>query len=78
MPVHVGANSLKKPHHIVILRFSEVVKGHAKYGTLGINSFYYIKLNAMMMGLFTQPSWKVMFPNGMLRMLVFFEIENIF
>ena len=30
MPVHIGANSLKKPHHIVILRFSEVVKGHAK------------------------------------------------
>ena len=30
MLVHVGANSLKKPHHIVILRFSEVVKGHAK------------------------------------------------
>ncbi len=30
MPVHVGANSLKKPHHIIILRFSEVVKGHAK------------------------------------------------
>ena len=29
MPVHVGANSLKKPHHIVILRFSEVVKDHA-------------------------------------------------
>ena len=31
MLVHVGANSLKKPHHIVILRFSEVVKGHANY-----------------------------------------------
>ena len=31
MPVHDGANSLKKPHHIVILRFSEVVKCHAKY-----------------------------------------------
>ena len=29
MPVHVGANSLKKPHHIIILWFSEVVKGHA-------------------------------------------------
>ena len=26
MPVHVGANSLKKPHHIVILWFSEVVR----------------------------------------------------
>ena len=25
-----GANSLKKPYHIVILRFSEVLKGHAK------------------------------------------------
>ena len=25
----IGANSLKIPHHIVILRFSEVVKGHA-------------------------------------------------
>ena len=65
-----GAVCLKKPHHIVILQFSEVVKDHAKYGTLGINSFYHIKLNAMMMGLFTQPSWKVMFPNGMLRMFV--------
>ena len=31
MPVHIGANSLKKPHHIVILRFSEVVKGHANW-----------------------------------------------
>ena len=34
MPVHVGANSPKKPHHIVILRFSEVVKGHARYELL--------------------------------------------
>ena len=34
MPVHVGANSLKKPHHIVILLFSEVVKGHAKYAII--------------------------------------------
>ena len=25
-----GAVCLKKPHHIIILRFSEVVKGHAK------------------------------------------------
>ena len=25
------ANSMKKPHHIVILRFSELVKGHANY-----------------------------------------------
>ena len=31
MPVHVGANSLKNPHHIIILQFSEVVKGHANY-----------------------------------------------
>ena len=30
MPVHIGVNSLKKPHHIIILRFSEAVKGHAK------------------------------------------------
>ena len=29
MLVHVGANSLKKTHHIVILQFSEVVKCHA-------------------------------------------------
>ena len=29
--VHVGANRLKKPHHIVILRFGEVVKAHANY-----------------------------------------------
>ena len=26
---HIG--SLKKPHHIITLRFSEVVKDHAKY-----------------------------------------------
>lgn len=26
-----GAVCLKKPHHIIILQFSEVVKGHAKY-----------------------------------------------
>ena len=26
-----GAVCLKKPHHIIILRFSEVVKGHANY-----------------------------------------------
>ena len=30
MPVHFGAYSLKKPHHVVILQFSEVVKGQAK------------------------------------------------
>ena len=30
-PAHIGAESLKKPHHIVTLRFSEVVKDHAKY-----------------------------------------------
>ena len=30
MLVLVGADSLKKPHHIVTLRFSEVVKNHAK------------------------------------------------
>ena len=28
-----GAACLKKPHHIVLLRFSEVVKGHANYLT---------------------------------------------
>ena len=27
--VHIGADSLKKPHHIVTLRFSEVVNDHA-------------------------------------------------
>ena len=32
-----GAVCLKKPHHIVILRFSEVVKGHA-------NSFFYFSV----------------------------------
>ena len=26
-----GAVSLKKPHHIITLQFSEIVKGHAKY-----------------------------------------------
>ena len=26
----VGADSLKKPHHIITLRFSDVVKDHAK------------------------------------------------
>ena len=31
MPAHAGAESLKKPHHIVNLRFSEVVKDHANY-----------------------------------------------
>ena len=30
MPAHTGAESLKKPHHIVTLRFSEVVNDHAK------------------------------------------------
>ena len=40
MPVHVGANSLKKSHHIVILRFSEVlVKGHAKWPEFSIARF---------------------------------------
>ena len=28
-----GAVCLKKPHHIIILWFSEVVKGHAKFGS---------------------------------------------
>ena len=26
--LHIGADSLKKPHHIVTLQFSEVVKDH--------------------------------------------------
>ena len=30
MPAHIGADSLKKSHHIVTLRFSEVVKDHAQ------------------------------------------------
>ena len=30
VPEHIGADSLKKPHHIVTLRFSEVVKDHTK------------------------------------------------
>ena len=29
MPAHIGAESLKKPHHIVTLWFSEIVKDHA-------------------------------------------------
>ena len=31
MLAHVGADCLKKPHHIVTLRFIEVVKDHANY-----------------------------------------------
>ena len=31
MPVHIGADRLKKPHHIITLRFSEVVKDHPNY-----------------------------------------------
>ena len=31
MQAHIGADSLKKPHHIITLQFSEVVKDHAKY-----------------------------------------------
>ena len=31
MPAYVGAECLKKPHHIVTLQFSEVVKDHANY-----------------------------------------------
>ena len=31
VPVHIGADSLKKPYHIITLRFSEFVKDHAKY-----------------------------------------------
>ena len=30
MPAHLGTESLKKPHDIITLRFSEVVKDHAK------------------------------------------------
>ena len=33
----VGDNSLKKPHHIIILQFSEVVKGHDNYRTILLN-----------------------------------------
>ena len=29
VPAHIGADSLKKPHHIITLWFSEVVKDHA-------------------------------------------------
>ena len=29
MPAHIGADSLKKPHHIITLQFSEVVKDRA-------------------------------------------------
>ena len=41
MPVHVGADSLKKPHDIVTLSFSEdffQVEGQATY----CNYFFYI------------------------------------
>ena len=31
MPAHVGAASLKKPHHIATLRFNEVLKDRANY-----------------------------------------------
>ena len=31
MPAHIGADSLKKPHPIVTLRFSEVVTDQANY-----------------------------------------------
>ena len=31
MPAHIGADSLKKPHHMATLRFSEVVKDRANY-----------------------------------------------
>ena len=31
MPAHAGAESLKKPHHMATLRFSEVVNDHANY-----------------------------------------------
>ena len=41
VPAHVGADSLKKPHHIVTLRFSEVVKDHATYV---VSSLCYIQL----------------------------------
>ena len=40
MPVHIGVDSLKKPHHIITLRFSEVVKDHANYH--GTNSIHTI------------------------------------
>ena len=33
----VGAVCLTKPHHIVILRFSEVVKDHAKQGKSAVD-----------------------------------------
>ena len=43
MPAHVGADSLKKPHHIVTLPFSEVVKDHAKLcRILALNYFEYL------------------------------------
>ena len=35
MPAHTGAESLKKHHHIITLRFSEVVNDHAKCLTVG-------------------------------------------
>ena len=35
MPAHIGADSLKKRHHIVTLWFSEVVKDHANYLKIG-------------------------------------------
>ena len=39
-PMHTGmaagAVSLKKPHHIITLQFSEVVKDHANRGGIGM------------------------------------------
>ena len=32
LPVHIGADSLKKPHHIATLWFSEVVNDHPNWG----------------------------------------------
>ena len=42
MPVQLGAVSLKTPHRIVTLRFSEVVKDRAKYSSLKIAKKYLI------------------------------------
>ena len=44
MPAHIGADSLKKPHHIVTLQFSEVVKDHANYEPISIKTKFSKKM----------------------------------
>ena len=50
MPVHVGADSLRKPHHIATLLFSEVVNGHPKY---------YQKKMSNIVSMYIQQNWRL-------------------